>query len=173
MLHLISGGSGSGKSAYAESQVLGSPANVRVYLATMQIWDEECRRRVLRHRAMRHDKGFVTIERPTDLAGVQVPHGCAVLLEDLSNLVANECYGGCGLERVEETVFQGVLSLCAQAADVVVVTNELFLDGVVYDTATQAYLERLAALNRRLAQQAHRVTEVVAGIPICWKGAAF
>lgn len=172
MLHLISGGAGSGKSAYAEAQVLASPAQRRIYLATMVLWDEECRRRAARHRAMRRDKGFVTLECPTGLAGAEVPPDSVVLLEDLSNVVANECYGGCGFDRVEEAVLRGMERLCAQAADVVVVTNELFSDGVVYDPSTQRYLSCLAALNRCLARRADRVTEVVAGIPVRWKGGA-
>ena len=41
MLTLVLGGSASGKSAYAESLVLHS-ALPRYYLATMQVWDDEC-----------------------------------------------------------------------------------------------------------------------------------
>lgn len=170
MLYLISGGSGSGKSEYAESLVLSSGAKTRVYLATMQIWDEECRRRVARHRAMRREKGFVTVERPTDLAGVQVPADSVVLLEDLSNLAANECYGGCGFQRAEEAIWEGICSLCGQARDVVIVTNELFSDGIAYDPATRQYLALLAGLNCRIAAAADQVIEIVLKIPLFWKG---
>ena len=170
MLYLISGGSGSGKSEYAESLVLSSGAKERVYLATMQIWDDECRNRVARHRAMRQEKGFVTVERPTDLAGAEVPADSVVLLEDLSNLAANECYGGCGFERAEDAIWAGIQSLCRQARDVVIVTNELFSAGITYDPSTQQYLELLAGLNRRIAAAADQVVEVVLKIPRFWKG---
>lgn len=169
---MVSGGAGSGKSEYAESLVLASSCPVRVYLATMQVWDEECQRRVARHRAMRAKKGFVTVERPTDLAGTVVPAGSVVLLEDLSNLTANECYGGCGFERAEAAILEGMDHLRSRAEEVIVVTNELFSDGITYDPSTMDYLALLARLNRKIAAKANRVVEVVASIPVVWKGEA-
>ena len=50
MLILVSGGSASGKSEFAESLVLQSGCDRRYYLATMIPYDEECRRRISRHR---------------------------------------------------------------------------------------------------------------------------
>lgn len=169
-LTLVSGGSGSGKSLYAESLVLQSDCSQRVYLATMRVWDEECRRRVERHRAMRSTKDFRTIEQPVDLTDVRVPENSVVLMEDLSNLVANECYGGCGFAAAEERIMEGVDKLCQNASEIIIVTNELFSDGVEYDPSTAAYLALLARLNRAIAQRAQQVVEVVAGIPIFWKG---
>ncbi|MEI3187291.1 MAG: bifunctional adenosylcobinamide kinase/adenosylcobinamide-phosphate guanylyltransferase [Lachnospiraceae bacterium] len=67
MIHLITGGSGSGKSAFAENCVMQSGAFERFYIATMKVWGEEGRRRVEKHRKMRQGKGFVTIECETDL----------------------------------------------------------------------------------------------------------
>ena len=52
-----------------------------------------------------------------------------------------------------------------------VVTNELFSDGVRYDPETAAYLELLAGLNRAIAAKADQVYEVVCGIPVAWKEA--
>ena len=53
---------------------------------------EEGRLRVQRHRRMRRDKGFETVECYTNLSGLEIPEGCAVLLECVSNLTANEMY---------------------------------------------------------------------------------
>lgn len=61
MLTLVIGGAASGKSAYAESLTLKFPLP-RYYVATMQVWDEECAKRVEKHRAMRKEKQFETIE---------------------------------------------------------------------------------------------------------------
>ena len=49
---LITGGSRSGKSSYAEKLALELSENP-VYLATARIWDEEFRERVQRHQARR------------------------------------------------------------------------------------------------------------------------
>ena len=67
-LTLVSGGAASGKSELAEGIATGF-GGVLVYLATMEVWDEEDRRRVDRHRTLRAGKGFVTVERPRDLSG--------------------------------------------------------------------------------------------------------
>ena len=80
MLILVSGGAASGKSAFAEELIVRSGLKERIYLATMQVWDKESERRVERHRAMRAGKGFATLERPLDLAGLPLPPGSAPAL---------------------------------------------------------------------------------------------
>lgn len=168
-LTLVSGGAASGKSELAEGIATGF-GGVLVYLATMEVWDEEDRRRVDRHRTLRAGKGFVTVERPRDLSGAEVPEGSTVLLECLSNLTANECFGPEGFDGAAERILTGVDRLRRQATHVVIVTNELFSDGLDYPEETARYLSMLAGLNCRLARQADRVVEVVCGLPVLWKG---
>ena len=68
MMILILGGSGSGKSAYAEDYLLRTAGDKKkYYIATMQIWDEEMQAKVDRHHRLRQGKGFTTIEQPTAL----------------------------------------------------------------------------------------------------------
>ena len=94
-----------------------------------------------------------------------VPAGAVVLLEDLSNLTANEWFGPEGREGAEERILAGVRKLKEESACTVVVTNELFSDGVTYDKETADYLSALARLNVAVAAEADRVYEVVCGIP--------
>lgn len=171
MMTLVSGGAGSGKSAYAESLVMKSSAAPRVYLATMRVWGEEERQRVERHRRMRRNKGFLTVEQPLNLEQAEIPQGSVVLLEDLSNLTANECFDGDGFQKAEERIWRGITAVRERAEDLIIVTNELFSDGIAYPDETARYLALLAQLNCRLAEQADQVVEVVIGIPIPWKGA--
>ena len=56
MVTLITGGSGSGKSAYAESVITGFGEHERIYIATMYPFDEESHERIRRHRKMREKK---------------------------------------------------------------------------------------------------------------------
>ena len=166
-LLFITGGSGSGKSAFAEQQVVDSGIARRIYLATMQAFGEEGRARVERHRALRAGKGFETVERTAGLASLSLPTGCAVLLEDLTNLFANEWFS-VAPDGAAERVLEGVVHLTRQAALTVVVGNDLFRDGVEYaDRDTAAYLAALASLNNALCAKAQGVWEVVCGIPIC------
>lgn len=171
MLTLVIGGSASGKSEYAESLILQSPARPRYYLATMQVFDGECRARVARHRAMRAEKNFETVECPVDLSGVRLPESGAVLLEDLGNLAANELYSpeGAG-EGALDAILQGIDSLLSQCDDLVIVSNELFTGGSGYLGDTDRYLHLMADAHRCLAQKADRVIEVVFGIPQYYKG---
>ena len=171
MLILVSGGSGSGKSEFAESLVVSSGLSERIYLATMQVWDEEGTHRVARHRAMRAGKGFSTLECPTGLDRLETPPGSAVLLEDLTNLFANE-YFSQGRAEAFDRVLAGVEQTAGRAALLVVVANELFSDGMDYDPTTLAYLAELARLNRAVAARADGVYEVVCGLPVTWKEAA-
>ena len=66
-------------------------------------------------------------------------------------------------------VLAGIQRAAARAELLVVVTNELYSDGVRYDPETAAYLELLARLNRAIAARADGVYEVVCGIPVAWK----
>ena len=81
MMILVTGGSGSGKSAFAEDCVVSCGETERIYIATMYPFDEESRRRVQRHQKMRQGKGFETVECYTGLHKVQVPENSTVLLE--------------------------------------------------------------------------------------------
>lgn len=170
MIYLVTGGSGSGKSAYAEEKILSFGKKERIYIATMFAYDEESRERIQRHRRMREGKQFQTIEQYTDLASVKVPGGSAVLLECLSNLVANEFYmeNGAGV-RARQAILTGIDRLAAQAAELVVVTNEIFSDVPVMSEEMDRYLACLGGINCVLAEQAAEVTEVVYGIPVYHK----
>ena len=65
MIHLVIGGSGSGKSEFAENLLEDSQR--KYYIATMQVYEEEGRKKVARHRRLRAGKGFQTIEQPRDM----------------------------------------------------------------------------------------------------------
>lgn len=50
------------------------------------------------------------------------------------------------------------------------VTNEVFSDGMEYETETENYVRLLGVINQRLAEAAEGVVEVVCGIPLAVKG---
>ena len=174
MFIYVSGGSGSGKSAFAENLIVQSGLGHRAYIATMAPFGAEGQARIARHRTLRAGKGFTTYERLQDLAGLCLPQGCAALLEDLTNLFANEWFGTGGEEAdrtcAAQRVLDGLARLKEETALTVVVGNDLFSDGVDYDAETAEYLRALAGLNCAAAAMADRVYEVVCGIPIQQKG---
>lgn len=170
MIILVMGGSGSGKSEFAEQCCMQLKAKNRYYLATMQVFDEESRSRVARHRRMRSDKGFQTIEQPTHLEQVDLLPDSTVLLECLSNLAANEMFDpqGRGSES-DQVIAAGLRRLAGQVRHLVIVSADIFADGVEYDAQTKAYQRLLAKLNAAAAELADEVYEVVCKIPICVK----
>ncbi|MBM6829805.1 bifunctional adenosylcobinamide kinase/adenosylcobinamide-phosphate guanylyltransferase [Anaerotignum lactatifermentans] len=171
MMILVSGRAASGKSAYAEELILKYGKGRRIYIATMEPLDQESEKRIERHRAMRRGKGFQTIERYYDLAGLTVPEDSAVLLECLGNLAANERYGPQGAgEDAFAALLDGVEHLRRQCGLLVVVANDIFSGGRQYEGDTLGYLRMLALLHRRLAERADAVCEVVCGIPCYYKG---
>ncbi len=180
MIELVYGGSGSGKSGFAEARLEALSArskSSRIYLATMIVCDDEMRKKVLRHNQMRAGKGFVTVERPLDISLLENDiaslgaDGVSVLLECMSNLVANEMFRD-KKAADEETVarkitadIEKIVSLPA-LRDLVIVSNNIFDDGADYDETSRAYMRSLSRLNCMAAEMADRVTEVAAGIPL-------
>ncbi len=170
MLILVTGGSGSGKSAFAEDKVLSFGTAQRIYIATMHPFDNESYKRIDRHREMRAGKGFETIECYTGLKDVVLPEGCVVLLECMSNLVANEMFEEQGAhEQTVQTIMAGIENLLRQAAHVVIVTNEIFSDAPAFEREMNTYLKYLGRINQEIAKKADEVTEVVYGIPVYHK----
>ena len=176
MLALITGGSGSGKSAYAEALCVKLQQEKKeipmVYIATMYPFDEEAFRKIQRHRELRKNKNFNTVECFTGLENIKLDEShTTVLLECMSNLTANEMYqeNGAG-SRTVEAVCRGFDFLCGQADHVVVVSNEIFSDGMDYDPETVRYQQYLGKINQYIAGKADLVAEVVYGIPLIHKG---
>ncbi len=69
-------------------------------------------------------------------------------------------------EHAYEAICDGILHLKEQAADVCVVTNEIFSDGMVYDKETENYQRLLGRINAYLAEISDVCYEVVYGIPL-------
>lgn len=166
MIVLVTGGSGCGKSTWAEKLVQTLPMEKRVYVATMQVYDRESELRVERHRKQRADKGFRTVECEKDLANAPIEDGSIVLLEDLVNLTANEMFDGGDPARI----VPAIRNLAARCSHLVMVTNDLFSDGMEYSPSVQEYLRCLAEINRQAAKMAECAVEVVYSVPVALKG---
>lgn len=186
---MVYGGSASGKSSYAESFAMSLQGEGRLlYIATMYPYkwntteiDPETIQRIERHRAMRADKGFDTVECYRHVEHIMAKRQDVLLLECMSNLLANEMYlepdSNAGSDMAEtmspvsNKIVQALVNLSTRVQDVVIVTNDVFSDGgsLTYDESTREYVKNLAEINCALAREAATVTEVVCGIPVIVK----
>ena len=174
---LVVGGSGSGKSLYAEKTAvsLAQTGMKKYYLATMQVFDDEGRKKVEKHRDLRNGKDFFTIEQPTRISDAlekMEDEDRTVLLECISNLTANEMFSEekANTEiQVTDNVIRDIKLLKEQTNHLVVVSNNVFEDGITYDETTMEYIHAMGKINQKLAALADRVVEVVAGIPVVIK----
>lgn len=173
MFCVVTGGSASGKSAYAENRIMSlkaqHPDARLIYLATMTPYGEETRQRIQRHLSLRAGKGFETVECYGGLKELSWSRNDIVLLECMSNLLADEIYEQKNDSPVDD-ILSGIERICAEAGHLVVVTNEIFSDGICYEDETVRYIRFLGEINQRMAVLADHVTEVVCGIPMHIKG---
>lgn len=73
-------------------------------------------------------------------------------------------------EAVTACILRGVSQLMRETAHLVVVSGNVFEDGIVYNRTTMDYIYAMGEINRQLAACADRVVEVVAGIPVPVRG---
>lgn len=182
MMEVVIGGSGSGKSRYGEKRIQELGVNMpRYYVATMKIFGEEEKQRVEKHRRQRQGMGYCTLEQEKDLKDTvkKMKQGKgAVLLECVSNLVANEMFdmstesikGEKCVEELTKKILSEIAVLNANSHHLVVVTGNVFADGVMYDEMTKDYMKCLAQVNAGLCEMADTGVEVVAGILVWLKG---
>lgn len=174
---LVYGTASSGKSNIAENMAVEIASKYErplIYLATMESTSDAAKLRIRKHRAAREGKGFYTIEEPYRLiTHVFSVREKVVLLECMSNYCANIYYGKCGDRPAEETeisemteeIVSHVMKLSASAGELIVVSNDIFRDGIIYDKWTESYQKLLAHVNERIAEESSRFIEVVNGFP--------
>lgn len=164
-LILIQGPNDSGKSAYAESLLARRGAG-GCYVATMIPQTEENRLRIQRHRRQRAGLGLETLELPYQVGEAPVGPEAAVLLEDVSNLLANVFFeNGLG----PEAVLEDLARLQGRCALLVAVTIS-GLDPTPYPGQTAAYIRSLNWLNQALADRAAAVVQMDRHRPNIGKG---
>ena len=167
MLILVTGGNGSGKSRFAESVAAGF-GGTKYYAATMIPYGPDGEARKQKHIAQRAGLGFVTVECPFALGAVPAYKDDLVLLEDVSNLLANTMFD---VEHFlpPAAVEADIIALEGRCKVLIAVTiGGLTGDGC--DEETKRYVAELNALNTRLAERAQTVVELRDGTPRVVKG---
>ncbi len=194
-LILVIGGSASGKSEYAEQRIAAEAGGETkkdcrlTYLATMENdGHREAVARIEKHRAHRKNFNFHTIECSQSIGSVAEECTNYILLEALSTLLANELFAGgvthddddhrqqredVASPEYRKDVFERILAdvdeLRKGFGTLIIVSDDVFADGRIYDRATETYKRMLGRLHVHLADTADEVVEVICGIPVIRK----
>jgi adenosylcobinamide kinase / adenosylcobinamide-phosphate guanylyltransferase len=166
---LITGGSRSGKSAYALALAERDPALTRRYfIATAEALDEEMRARIAHHRASRA-ADFITVEEALDLTGALATlHGRAdlALIDCVTLWISNLL----GREWPDEAIIKEASALAARLTEApfpaIVVSGEVG-SGIVPDNPiARRFRDLLGWTNQTIARAADELILMTAGYPL-------
>jgi adenosylcobinamide kinase/adenosylcobinamide-phosphate guanylyltransferase len=176
MIIFISGGCKNGKSSYAQriSQKMRKAGATLYYLATMIPVDDEDDARIARHRKEREGCDFETIEVRRNI--VDAIDKCykqgTFLLDSLTALLANEMFPTA--DRIEFDAYKKVADdltdILSKINDIVIVSDHIYSDAVLYDEITEAYRQGLAHIDKHIARLSDVVLESCGGNCIVHKG---
>jgi adenosylcobinamide kinase/adenosylcobinamide-phosphate guanylyltransferase len=165
---LITGGSRSGKSSYAEQLAL-SLSGTPVYLATARIWDEEFRERVRRHQERRGPQ-WTNIEEEKYLSRHDVS-GRVVVVDCLTLWSTNFFFDlDSDVDRALDALKAEFDRFTDQDATFLFVTNEIGMGGTSDNALQRRFTDLQGWMNQHVAARADEVILMVSGIPVKIKG---
>lgn len=170
----IVGGSKSGKSDFSQEVALRlANGGKHYYVATLMPTNCDADHAIIRsHLDRRAGMGFETIECGRKIL-TSLDHGDSsgtFLLDSVTTLLSNELYP---VERMYQPDEEGALR-CADeliawsrsVANAVIVSDDLFRDGIRYEADTDLFRRHLGAIHCRLARECDVVMEMAFGT---WK----
>ena len=177
MITFISGGARSGKSSFAEKYSLNlfkqdNKNSTLLYIATAERTDREMEERINRHIEER-DSIWQTVEAPLDiLAILEKTKGQEVILLDcltvwLNNMMFKE---NIDLVSIIANVSKWIQLSRQKQIELIIVSNDLNEGMPIDHIMVHEYIYNLEKVHRTITESAESVYQVVAGIPIKWKG---
>ncbi len=167
-LILVSGENNSGKSVFAENIVARNNGK-RYYIATMIPTTADNFIRIEKHKKQREGLGFTTLELPYSLSEGYVEPDSSVLLEDVSNLLANNIFE---MHKSEDEVLNDIIGLVKRCRVLVAVT----ISGIKnsgYDKGTAMYIDSLNKINQKLYDEAVTAIKMSDGRCVYEKGGSY
>ena len=178
-LILVTGGARSGKSAFAEEYAkAAAPGGKVAYIATAQVWDEEMKFRVRKHKE-RRPASWQTFEAPTEemvLAALKkAGKSHEVILFDCLTIYLSNFLCSCTEDELqnEALLYERVkdmseriiaaLSKMSKTCALIMVTNEVGTGIVPENHLARVYRDLAGLMNQRLADAADAVYLSVCG----------
>ncbi|KUO59419.1 MAG: hypothetical protein APF84_07610 [Gracilibacter sp. BRH_c7a] len=190
MLVFISGGVRSGKSSLGEKLAVSlAGENRKIYLATARHYDDEITKRIQVHQQNRTGKNFLTIDKSWDIGSVvtALDVNDTVIVDCLGTLLANEMFERpertsskssfepnnskqLTLEISTEKILADLYRIYDRVSNLIVVSNEVFSDGIQYPNPTETYIHTLAQLHIKLVEASDTAIECMYSGYLCHKG---
>ena len=135
---------------------------------------EEDDERITRHRRERDGWEFVTVEQPVFIEDILNKCDCggSFLLDSLTALLANEMFPPDGSfdEHAGERIQSGLSQVLSKLEDIVVVSDYIYGDALIFDRLTEQYRRSLAEIDRAAAKMCDVVLEIAYSGVIVHKG---
>ncbi|MFC3681279.1 bifunctional adenosylcobinamide kinase/adenosylcobinamide-phosphate guanylyltransferase [Bacterioplanoides pacificum] len=170
-IELVLGGARSGKSRYAEQQLLALSQPV-VYLATAHAGDGEMKQRIIHHQA-RRPASWSTREEPLQLAeclaDIQQQQPQAAILVDCLTLWLTNCLlqdDGAVWPQQKNALLQQLEQI---QQPLLLVSNEVGQGVVPMGQLSRQFVDESGWLHQDIAALAGQVTQVCAGLPLALK----
>lgn len=163
-IYLITGGTRSGKSEYAEKLALKLSDNP-VYLATARVWDEEFSRRIQIHQ-QRRGAQWTNLEEEKQLSNHDVS-GRVVLIDCVTLWCTNFFFDlASEVEPALKALKEEFARFTQQEATYIFVTNEIGLGGTSVHELQRKFADLQGWMNQFIAAQADEVILMVSGLPL-------
>ena len=164
MIVLVTGGTRSGKSRYAQQrakQLHTTP----VYVATARVWDDDFKQRIVRHQ---QERGPEWTNRETEKYISALPLGDKVVVIDCVTLWLTNFFVDHeqNIEHALREFKQEINKLEVQQTTYIIITNEIVM-GLHADTEIgRKFVDLQGWANQYIASKADEVIFMVSGIPL-------
>ncbi|HHP7241737.1 MAG TPA: bifunctional adenosylcobinamide kinase/adenosylcobinamide-phosphate guanylyltransferase [Cyclobacteriaceae bacterium] len=168
MLHLITGGTRSGKSRYGQEQAKRLD-NYPTYIATARVWDADFKSRVKKHQLDRDDQ-WINLEIEKKISDINT-ESKAILIDCVTLWLTNYFVD---LKQDEEKILAEMRKeidhiVNKKSKNWIIITNEIGM-GMHADTSTgRKFADLQGWINQYFAKKADKVTLMVSGLPLVVK----
>lgn len=175
MIVYISGGCKNGKSKIAENiaYILKQNNDDFYYIATMKPVDKEDNQRIKKHREDRKNMFFNTIEIHNNIKILEdiCNLNSTFLLDSVTALLVNEMFiNNIFIKDAYKKVCEDLLYIISKIKNIVIVSDYIYSDSIIYDKVTNNYKKGLAFIDKALAKKSDILIEVCYSNIILHKG---
>jgi adenosylcobinamide kinase / adenosylcobinamide-phosphate guanylyltransferase len=167
MIILVTGGTRSGKSSYAQAVAL-SLTNSPIYIATAKIWDDDFEKRVTRHKNDR-DHRWKNIEEQKAVSNLNIDNKICVIdcvtlwLTNFFIDAKNDIDTALQLFKIE------IDALSKKQGTFIIITNEIGMGIHAETDIGRKFTDLQGWANQYIANLANTVILMVSGIPVTIK----